>query len=102
MGTPIPRADGNNYLITKQFDGSYTVINEDVPDNDGYRVTMGPKCECDCPHWTIRIRWPGEEDKHHSFVKKYGAWNEDFCKDPRGDEWLANRERDRKRRIKRW
>ena len=60
----------NDYAITEQPDGSYSVMKED---GTIYIVRFDP-VTCTCPHHQHRLT-VGQECKHHKIVKEKGAWN---------------------------
>ncbi len=60
--------------ITKPTDW-YSVWHDTQPVPYYVCMTFGEQ-QCSCPHWEVRIRWPGVECKHHEVVRLKKAWNE--------------------------
>jgi hypothetical protein len=56
------------YTVTKGFEKDMYSVWKDgasIP----YKVRIGSKCFCSCPHWQRRLRY-GAECKHHRLVKE--------------------------------
>lgn len=61
----------NDYLVTRQADGSYTVWNTDQA--EPYHVTFNPPT-CNCPHWQFRLK--RGRCKHHDIAEQQAPWLE--------------------------